>query len=163
MLDPFPLPVLGRLSCIAAVLLGMPSTLALVLAAVLRVQAGSSTDSNGLGVKNPDAILLMLDGITRVFGALGGVISTASRWFAAGLGIVGVLGLALATLLWFTGKGLQSQAEWARLSAAALSLAAVGLSLVLTLTIPGLLRLVPLVLATTFVLVLYALWQGYAH
>ena len=80
-------------------------------------------------VANPDAILIILDGMTRVIGAMAGVFGFLGKLILGALVVLSVMGLSLATALFFTARGLHAQQEWARAAAGVLMLGLFGWSL----------------------------------
>lgn len=162
-MNPVSITTLAKLFKISGALLGGPSIAVLALYAMLRWRrhlAGAIPETN-FG-DNPDAILLMLRGLTHVVGGIGNVIGAIAQWVLDMAAVASGGCLALAVVLWFTGSGLQAHASWARLSGFALLTLALLAALVLALSLRGSGSVVVLALAAFMVLGLHGLWAG-AH
>lgn len=155
--NPVTLPLLACGFAISGALLGLPSLALLLFYAGHRLNEWVHPAAGDLAIgPNPDALLLMLAGITKAFGWL-------AQLLDAVFGLVALLagaGLLLAAALWFTGRGLQAGAGWARYSGGTLLLLALLPSALLALSIPGSGRLLPLLMAVGCVLGLQALWAA---
>lgn len=117
-------------------------------------------------VNNADALLMMLEGFTKGLGAaakVGGFVSEIIAGIFAGIAISAVL---VATLLFFTARGLLQQEPWARWVAGLLMLNLVLISLLSILT-SGKKRpkrlVISLLLAVVSGLALHAIWVGYTR
>jgi hypothetical protein len=140
---------------VVSALIGLPSLAVLVLYAINEIRSRLSPVSHSLEVgKNPDAILLMLKLIADSVGLLGRL----GEFLFHALAIIAVFGLMLSLALWFTSRGLQVHANWARISALVLLLLALLPSLVLALSLHNVVRVVPLLLALICLLGLRAVW-----
>ncbi len=168
-MNPIDIETLATALQVASVVVGGPSLVAVVVGAVVvlrgRGAARGTAQSNGRTATdfgpNPDAILLMLQGMTKAAGALGRVGGALGRLLVRGLAIVGVFGLVLAGACWSTGAGLAEHAAWAPLAAGVLIVLALVPAAVLTLLLRGLFRVLALALLVVCVLGLHALWGGY--
>ncbi|MEZ6018168.1 MAG: hypothetical protein R3F49_23890 [Planctomycetota bacterium] len=103
---------------VAAALLGLPCVAVLVLWLVARLKAPPpSPGSVVAGVDHPDAVLWTLEGLQRAIGAAGRGLDGLSRIAMSGAAALALCGLVLSVGLWFTGRGLASNAPWARVVA----------------------------------------------
>lgn len=161
-MNPLTIPLLATGLSVLGVVLGVPSATVLVLYGInaLRLRGSSRPAGSGFG-DNPDAVLLVLKGMTetlgffaRIFGSLGQVLLNA-------LALLATLGLVVAVLFWFTGRGLNSQAAWARLTAFLLLGLTLPPTILLTLSVSYFGRVIFLALALLCALGLHALWIGY--
>jgi len=147
-----------------AAVLGIPSLVITLLYAGYRIQlwlAPSSTASSFGKVSNPDAVLLVLEGITRAVGSLAAVWRFVEKFVFGGIAIVACVVLAIALALFFVGRGLQGHQDWARLMA---GLVMTGLVLVAVLSVTSIRG--PWVLLSFGVTAvglynLWALWRGF--
>lgn len=160
-MNPVSLATLATLFKCGGALVGTPSILVLVLYAVLmghRRLADPVLDAT-FG-PNPDAMLLMLQGLTQVVGSVatfvGAIAQIVLDMAAAAAGV----GLLLAVTLWSIGRGLQAHAPWARWGGFALLMLALLAALVLALSFHGVGRLTMLAFLAFIVLGLHALWVG---
>lgn len=146
----------------AGAIVGAPSTVALVLYGLYRaVGAGGDRPASTDFGSNPDAILLMLKGISTVIGSIASAVGSAAQFVFNAVAIAAVAGLVFAALCWFTGRGLAAQAAWARVSAGALLTVVLLPSLLLALSAGSGLRLPMMVLAAFCLFALHTLWAGY--
>jgi len=164
-MNPISMALVASLFTWAGALIGAPSMVALVLCGLHRaLGAGSDASSRATGTdfgSNPDAILLMLKGITASIGAVARVLGSAAQFVFNALVIGAVVGLVFAALCWFTGRGLASQAAWARFSAAALLALLLLPSLLLALSVGSGARLFMAALAAFCLCALHTVWAGY--
>ncbi len=162
-MNPLTIPALATSFSAVGVVLGAPSFTLLVLYAIhairLRLAAGESSDTS-FG-KNPDAILLMLKGITETLGALGRIAGSVGQLLFNGLAIVGAVGLVLAVACWFTGRGLSVNAPWARISGFILLTLVMLPALLLALSLHNVGRILMLAIVTLCAFGLHTLWLGY--
>jgi hypothetical protein len=63
---------------------------------------------------NPDAILLILQGMARVIGGAASVLGRVGQFLFKGIAIISVLALIFALVLFMTGRGLHAHQGWAR-------------------------------------------------
>ena len=148
--------------CVGAVLLGLPAIAALVLAIVLTVQLGRAPPpARPMAVRNPDAILLTLEGMTRVIGVFGRVFGVIGRLAAIALAVLSIAGLAFAGLLYFTGGGLAAHDAWARETAIVVSGFLLVASVLSMVAVRRWWRALALVIAAAAIYALVALFQGY--
>jgi hypothetical protein len=163
--NPIDIETLATVLQVASVVVGVPSLAAVVIGASVVLRGRGAAQSNvRTGTEfgpNPDAILLMLQGMTKAVGALGRVGGALGRLLVRGLAIVGVFGLVLAGACWSTGAGLAEHAAWAPLAAGVLIVLALVPAAVLTLSLRGPFRVLALTLLVVCVLGLHALWGGY--
>ncbi len=161
-MNPISISLLATLFATVGALVGIPSIAVLAFYVFHQVTKpnGSATVATDFG-SQPDAILLMLKGLTQALGTLAGVAGTAAQFLFNAMAVVATLTLVLATALWFTGRGLGAHAPWARLSAGVLLSLALLPSLLLALSLHGFGRLVVLVWAALCLFALHTVWVGY--
>ncbi len=106
-------------------------------------------------------MLLILKWMTTAIGAIGSLVSAAVQFVFNVLAVVSVAGLVLAILCWFTGQGLSAHAAWARVSAGAILVPLMLISLVLALSVGNLSRVLMLAITALCFLALRTLWMGY--
>jgi hypothetical protein len=96
-----------------SIAMGLPSiaTLLLYVGYQIRNRLSTPTTEPNFG-DNPDAILLMLKGMTQAIGFLGRAAGTLGQIAMNFLAGVSAVALVLALALWFTGRGLQAEANW---------------------------------------------------
>lgn len=157
------IPLLSNCFTTASLLVGIPSVTFLAFyvfyqVATFTAGAGSATNF----ASNPDGVLLILKWMTTAIGAIGIVVSEAFEFVFNVLAVVSVAGLVLAILCWFTGQGLSAHAAWARVSAGAILVPLTLVSLVISLSVGNLSRLLMLAIAGLCFLALRTLWIGYA-
>lgn len=157
-MNPISLSSLATAFNIAGTLIGIPSLAVLLLYAIneIRMKLSSAPSASSFG-DNPDALLAVLRVMTETIGALSRFAGAIGQFLFNGLAIVAGVGLLLAIALWLTSKGLQANANWARVSAFALLLLALIPSLLLALSMQNLPRLLMLLVAAICGLGLYAL------
>jgi hypothetical protein len=144
---------------VVGALIGLPSLAVLVLYAIneIRSRMTAAPGKTNFG-DNPDGLLLLLKGMTESIGALARLAGSLSQFLFNSLAVVAVFGLVLALALWFTSRGLQVHATWARVSAFGLLLLALLPSLLLALSLHNVARVVMLLPAAICVLGLRAVW-----
>ena len=143
--------------------LGIPSFAVLLLWAVQAIRtrlADDASSSTHFG-DNPDAILLMLKGITETIGTLSRLAGSLGQFVFNGLAVVAVVGLVMGVACWFTGRGLNANANWARASAFILIALAMLPSLLLALSLHTVGRVLMLAIVILCAFGLHALWIGY--
>jgi len=162
-MNPIHIQTLATGFAVMGVVIGLPSFMVLLLYAVNvirnHLKTGASVGSD-FG-KNPDALLLMVKGMAETIAALSRAFGAMGQFLLGGLAIIACVGLFLAVTCWFTGRGLHTHANWARVSAFILLVLALLPSLVLVLSSHNLGRLVMLVIVTLCLFGLHALWIGY--
>jgi len=142
--------------------IGVPSTVVLILYGLHDISTRIKTPAANTNFgDNPDAILLILKGFTDSIGALAHLAESIGQFLFNGLAIAAAVGLVLAVAFWFTGRGLGTQAHWARISAFILLVLALLPSLLLALTFHNVGRLLMLALTALFLLALHSIWTGY--
>ncbi len=146
-----------------SVALGIPSFAVLLLWVInlIRTRLTAGTPSSTDFGSNPDALLLMLKGMTKVIGALGRIFEPLGKFLLNGLALVACVGLVLAIACWFTGRGLHAHANWARVSAFVLLVLAMLPSLLLALSTLNLVRVGMLAIVVLCFCGLHALGTGY--
>ena len=164
-LNPISMALLASLFTWAAALVGAPSTVVVVLYGLYRaVGAGGNAGDRATGTEfgsNPDAILLMLKGISTAIASIASAVGSAAQFVFNALAMVAVAGLVLAALCWFTGRGLAAQAAWARFSAGAMLTVVLLPSLLLALSAGSGVRLPMVALAAFCLFALHTVWAGY--
>jgi hypothetical protein len=156
-----PLTAAPLLFQIAAVLLGAPSFVLLITYLVVRFRPRPTPSASiASSVPNPDAILMILSAMERSLGAATGLIGGLGRVVLAGLAILAAAGLALALGLWWTGRGLEAGASWARPVAMVLTCGVVALSGLAAVSRIGWWRLVPCGVGALAIALLSTLWSG---
>lgn len=145
-----------------SIAMGLPSiaTLLLYVGYQIRNRLSTPTTEPNFG-DNPDAILLMLKGMTQAIGFLGRAAGTLGQIAMNFLAGVSAVALVLALALWFTGRGLQAEANWARISAFILLLLALLPSLLLALSLQSIGRLLMITVIVLCALGMHVLWMGY--
>lgn len=118
-MNPLSLAALGSVFKAIAAALGLGSGAALLVDAAAWINLWPSRPAPGhpsgtaLAFK-ADALLLMATGIAKALALLANALGSLAQWLLQGLIAAALCGLLAATLMWFTGRGLQAQAEWAR-------------------------------------------------
>ncbi|MFT3953779.1 MAG: hypothetical protein QM722_05105 [Piscinibacter sp.] len=160
-MNPVSIAALAKLFKIGGALVGMPSIVVLALYAVLmwRRRLAAPAPETNVG-DNPDALLLMLQGLTRVVVGVADLVGALAQFVLDVAAAAAGAGLVIAIVLWFTGRGLQAQATWARCSGFALLTLAMLAALLLALSFHGVGRIAMLALLAFTVLALHALWVG---
>jgi hypothetical protein len=161
--NPLTISTLATSFSVIGITLGAPSLTVLVLYVInairLRLTSGTSSSTN-FG-ENPDAILLMLKGITETVGALGRFAGSLGQFIFNGLAVLSVVGLLFGIACWFTGRGLSANAHWARVSAFILIALAMLPSLLLALSLHNVGRVLMLAILTLCAFGIHTLWTGY--
>lgn len=136
-----PLTALPMVFQVSAALLATPCV-ALIVAYLLMRLRGAPAPTPGVtdSVSNPDAILLILDGMQRSLVAASGFFGGLGRAFLTFLAVLSTFGLAAAALLWLTGRGLQQGAGWAKPVALTLAVLFTLVGPLVALSTAGLLR-----------------------
>lgn len=162
-MNPISLQTLATGFAVTGAVIGLPSLAVLLLYAanVIRNHFNAGASSGTDFGKNPDALLLLLKGMTETIGAISRVVGALGEFLLGGLAIVASVGLVLALACWFTGRGLHAHAHWARVSAFSLLVLALLPSLVLMLSAHNLGRVFMLLIVALCVFGLHAVWTGY--
>ena len=163
-MNPISLQVLSTGFTGIAVLLGVPSFVALVgcgIRALAWMFATPSSPPNSFG-ENPDAILRILQGMTVVAGWMSRASGALTELLVKLLAVGATVGLMLAIACWWTGRGLRAGSEGARVVAGILLLLPLLMSLILALSLPSPVRLFLLGVAVVCGLGLHTVWTGYA-
>lgn len=161
-MNPISISLLATLFSTVGALVGVPSV---ALLAFYAFQQVTKPDVNATAATHfgsqPDAILLMLKGMTQAIGALAGAASSVAQWLFNALAVVATVSLVLAIACWLTGRGLGAHAPWARVSAAVVLALALLPSLLLALSLQGFGRLLMVVFVAMCLLALHTVWVGY--
>lgn len=162
-MNPLSLSSLATTFIAMSVAMGLPSitVLLLYLGNLIRNRLSTPTPTPNFG-ENPDAILMILQGMTQAVGVLGRIAGSLGQIALNFLAILSTFAVVLAVAMWFTGRGLQAQTNWARISAFTLLVIALLPSLLLMLSVHHVGRLVMFVVAAFCFLGLHAVWTGYA-
>jgi len=164
-MNPISMTMLASLFTWAGALVGAPSTVVLVLYGLYRaVGAGRDASDRATSAEfgsNPDAILLMLKGVSTVIASIASAVGSAAQFVFNVLATVAVAGLVVATLCWFTGRGLAAQAAWARVGAGAMLTLVLLPSLLLALSVGSGVRLSMVALTAFCLFALHTVWAGY--
>ena len=148
---------------VVAAVLGLPSLLGLIFSIILGIRLWlMPAPPAGAPTKNPDAIIMMLEGITRAVGFGAGIISGIGKVTVAVIGTLSVVALISAVMFFCTGRGLHAHSGWARGVGAALLavMLLVWLFALLSMRMP--IRLIPAMFAAATIYALWTLWKGYA-
>jgi hypothetical protein len=148
-----------------AALLGVPSLCVTLLYACYRVRlwmAPTPAESSLDQVKNPDAILMMLQGIAKTVGAIAGGLGSLGKFIFGVMASVSVVTLCLAVLFFFVGRGLHAHENWARIVAGLLATFSLLVALLSCLTFRGPLLVFSFGLAGMSGSALWTLWEGFA-
>jgi hypothetical protein len=147
---------------VAAAVLAAPSLLGLSLCVFVRLTARRAKADDSLSsVKNPDAILLMLRGITGLFGLAGGLVGGAANVFFKGVAVASLVLLTLSVVLFLTGRGLHARRDGARVAGALVMGVCLFPSLLCLLTPRRRIRLLGIVATSASGYGLWALWNGF--
>lgn len=115
------------------------------------------------GVRNPDAILMMLAGFVRGIEGVGEIAGSVGKFLRQVLLVISLAALCFAAILFLTARGLEAQQFWARIVAGVLMGTMFVLATLTALTGSGkrIIRRVLAILAmfSTFA-ALRALWEG---
>lgn len=160
-MNPVSVASLASLFKIGGALVGLPSIVVLVLYGLhtLRRRLATPTPEANFG-ENPDGVLLVLQGMTKVIGTAAEVAGSIAQIVFDAATIAAGAGLVLAIVCWVTGRGLQVDATWARVSASLVLLLATLVALVLALSLRGVARLPMFALVVFGAMALHALWGG---
>ena len=147
---------------IGSAAIGLPSVAGLVISVVYYAHRWLTPAHEPAGsVKNPDAILMILGGITRVFEGMATVVRFLGKYLVGGIAVLATAGLVLAIGLFFTARGLHAHQAWAR-GAAGLLIGALTLGcLVVLLSTRGWPFVLATILAAANGYVLVMLWRGF--
>ena len=156
-MNPITLPALSLAFRISGALLCLPSLAVLAMYAAKLVSVGMVASSGGTDFgSNPDAILLLLSGMVKLFTGLAWLVD---RLFDL-LALAAAVGLVLGLVLWCTGTGLRRGAAWARFSAGLLLALLLLVAVLLALSQVGGGRVLMLVLAAASGMALQVSWRG---
>lgn len=163
-MNPVSISLLASLFSWAGALLGIPSAAVLLLYLLHKIAAtggpGGSAASTDFG-SNPDALMLMLKGLSQTIGALAGLAASAAQFLFNALAVAALAGLGLAIVCWLTGRGLAAQAPGARFSAGALLTLVLLPSVLLALSVHNMARLIMLTAVGFCLLALHTVYAGY--
>lgn len=160
-MNPLSLTSLATTFNVAGSLLGIPSLAVLLLYAIneIRSRLTAAPPATHLG-DNPDALLYVLKALTETVAALSRFTGALGQFLFNGLALIAGVGLLLAIALWLTSKGLQTNANWARVSAFALLLLAMLPALLLALSLHNLPRLIMLLIVAICALGMHTLFSS---
>ena len=160
-MNPVSIGLLSRMFTIGGFVLGLPSLAVLAFYAVhlLRRLVAAPTVETQFG-DNPDAVMRLLQGLSQGIGAVAHLAGSIAQWVLDIAAEAAGAGLLLAVACWFTGRGLQAHATWARASASLVLGLTVLVALLLALSLRGLGRVPMLALVVFGVLGIHALWVG---
>ena len=148
---------------VVAVALGLPSLLGVLFSIVFGIRLWLlPAPSANAPVKNPDAIIMMLEGITRVVGIGAGFFSGVGKMLTVVVAVASIVALAFAIVCFYTGRGLHNHQAWARGIAMLLLAVLLLLSLLVLLSMRMPLRLLPAVFAVAAIYALWTLWHDHA-
>ena len=144
---------------IGAAVLGLPSTVALIFYAIFRLRLWMTPATPASApMKNPDAILMIILGMAKGFGAIANGIGAAGKVI---FGWIASAAILLATCLFFTARGLLDHQTWARGMAALLMIALLLVSVVSLVSAKSRHRLISVLLMAGSIYALRGLWAGY--
>ena len=145
-----------------AAVLGFPALLGLMASIVFGVRLWlMPIPPASAPTKNPDAIMIMLEGIARAVGFGAGIVSAIGKSAAVLMGTVSVVVLISAVVFFYAGRGLHAQSGCARGVAAVLLAVMLLFWLLALLSLRMPIRLVPALFAAATMYALWALWKGY--
>jgi hypothetical protein len=155
--------VLANTFYTVAAVLGIPSLSVTLLYVCYRVQLWiTPSPSSFARVKNPDGVLLILEGMTRTVGTLASVLGFLGKFVFGGLAIVSIVILILAMTLFFIGRGLHAHQGWARVVASLLMIVSLLTSCLCVTSIRGPWLVLSFSIAATSVYALWILWHDFA-
>ena len=147
---------------IGAALLRLPSTAALIFYAIFRLRLWMTPATPASApMKNPDAILMIILGMAKGFGAIANGIGTAGKVIFGWIAIIASAAILLATCLFFTARGLLAHQTWARGMAALLMVALLLVSVVSLVSAKSRHRLISVLFMAGSIYALRGLWAGY--
>jgi len=159
-------PSLGAIAnsfYVASASFALPSAAVLVMYSVYRVQLWVSPSPEETSFpKNPDAILLILQGIVRAVSGTASVLGRVGSFLFNGLAMISVLALVFAFVLFLTGRGLHAHQGWSRGVAGIITSGLFLVSFLSLMSIRGPLVLLPAVLAATSFVATWSVWRGFA-
>ncbi|MGC3956689.1 MAG: hypothetical protein QM813_01610 [Verrucomicrobiota bacterium] len=161
-MNPISIQSLASVFSFVGTIIGIPSLTVLLLYAIneIRNHMSTATTSTNFG-ENPDAILLTLKVVTNTLSGLANFIGNVGQLLFNGIAIVAGGCLLLAIALWLTGRGLQTNTNWARVSAFILLMLAMLPSILLALSLHNFARVLMLLIVTICVLGLRALFADH--
>ena len=154
---------LANVFYVVAAVLGLPSLLGILFSIVFGIRLWLlPVPPANAPVKNPDAIIMMLEGITRVIGIGAGFFSGVGKTMTVVIAVVSVVALTFAIVFFYTGRGLHNHQAWARVIAMLLLAVLLLLSLLVLLSMRMPMRLLPAMLAAAAIYALWTLWHAHA-
>ena len=124
-----------------AAVLGLPALAGVLFCIVFGLRLWSlPAPSASRPTANPDAIIMMLEGMTRVIAAAAGVAGFVGKVLVVVLALASIVALILAGILFSTGRGLLEHQDSARGVAAAVMIGLLLVSLFSLTAVRGLLR-----------------------
>lgn len=147
---------------VTAWLSGLPSLAMLLFYGLhtLQQRAATAPPATRFG-DNPDALMLILQGMVKVFETVGKLAGALEQIVFGILAAAAAAGLVTAVVCGVVGHGLQVQAAWARWSAFAMLGLLLLVSLLGVLSLRDFGRIMMLAFVTFSALGLHALWGGY--
>jgi hypothetical protein len=160
-MNPLTVATLASVFKVGGAVLGVPSlaVLALYTLHAVRQRLAAPPSETDFG-DNPDAVLLVLKGLSRAVGNAAHIAGSLAQLVLDAAALAAGAGLVLALVCWGTGRGLQADATWARLSACTLLLLGVLVALLLALSLRGVARVPMFALVVLGGLALHAVWAG---
>ena len=147
----------------AAAVLGLPSLLGTVFSIVFGIRLWLlPSPSASAPVKNPDAIIMILEGITRVVGAGAGFFGAVGKMMVGVVAVVSVVALILAVTFFYTGRGLHAHQGWARGMAGVLLAGLLLFSLLALVSVRMPVQVLPALFVIGTIYALWTVWHGYA-
>ncbi len=160
-MNPVSVSALASVFTIGGALVGLPSLATLVAYGLITLYQRLSPlpRPSGFGT-NPDAVLLVLQGITQVIGGLARLLGSLAQLVLDLAAVAAGASFAFGLLCWWIGRGLHAHATWARFGAGALLTVLLLVAGLLALSSGGPRRLVPMLIVVVAALGLHALWVG---
>ena len=162
------MPVLATSFKVLGGLLGLPGVALLIhcgfhamqrrLHATLPPESG--VEANGAG--NSNGLVMILRGVAEALGTVGRFANALDDMIYGIFTGVATLAVVLGVALWLTGRGLHTQAGWARVVAVVLALGVGIPSILYAISVEKWARVIPVVVVVCSALALRTLWIGYA-
>lgn len=160
-MNPVTVPLLATLFQVGGAVLGLPSAGVLVVFAVHKLRRWLATPVPPLGeAGGGDGLIGLIDGVTRFVHGVAGLVGAFADLVLTMAAFAAGIGLLLGGACWFTGRGLQLHAGWARWCGSALLVGAALLALVIALSLAGPGRVLMLALAVFCLLGVHTLAFG---
>jgi len=147
---------------VGAVVLGLPALAGMLFSIVFGVRLWRTPATVGAApTRNPDAIIMTIEGMARVIGVVAGLVGVVGKVVAVLLAALSTILLAFSCVLFLTGRGLHGQEDWARETAGVVSSGVLLGSLLSLVAVRGWWRALSLLGAGAAGYALVALWHGY--